>query len=71
VLSSDHELTFKIEGRSENYLCTLDSRHTTITSDYKLTIKQNPFTTQLIKLNEDNFMNTLRNKLNWGLDKRN
>lgn len=71
VLSSDHELTFKIEGRSENYLCTLDSRHTTITSDYSLTIKQNPFKTKLIKLNEDNFMNTLRNKLNWGLDKRN
>lgn len=71
VLSSNHELTFKIEGRSENFLCTLDSRHTTITSDYKLTIKENPFKTKLVKLNEDNFMNTLRNKLNWGIDKRN
>lgn len=71
VLSSNHELSFKIEGRSENFLCTLDSRHTTITSDYKLTIKQNPFKTKLVKLNEDNFMNTLRNKLNWGIDKRN
>ncbi len=71
VLSSSHELSFKIEGRSENFLCTLDSRHTTITSDYKLTIKQNPFKTKLVKLNEDNFMNTLRNKLNWGIDKRN
>lgn len=71
VLSSDHELTFKIEGRSENYLCTLDSRHTTITSDYSLTLKKNPFKTNLINLNEDNFMSTIRNKLNWGLDKRN
>jgi len=71
VLSSDHELTFKIEGRSENYLCTLDSRHTTITSEYSLTLRKNRFKTKLIKLNEDNFMKTIRNKLNWGLDKRN
>ena len=71
VLSSNHELTFKIEGRSENYLCTLDSRHDVITSDYSLTIKQNPFKTKLVKLHEDNFMKTIRNKLNWGIDKRN
>jgi len=71
VLASNHELTFKIEGRSENYLCTLDSRHTTITSDYSLTLKKNPFKTKLISLNEDNFMKTIRNKLNWGIDKRN
>ncbi len=71
VLSSNHELTFKIEGRSENYLCTLDSRHTVIGSDQKLSLKKNPFSTKLIKLNDDNFMNTIRNKLNWGIDKRN
>ena len=71
VLSSDHELTFKIEGRSDNYLCTLDSRNEVITSDYNLKIKKNSFKTRLIQLEEDNFMKTIRNKLNWGLDKRN
>jgi len=71
VLSSAHELTFKIEGRSQNYLCTLDSRHTTITSDYELKLKKNRFETKLIKLEGDNFMSTIRHKLNWGLDKRN
>ncbi len=71
VLSSDHVLTFKIEGRSENYLCTLDSRHTTITSEYELTIRKSPFKTRLIEVKGDSFMSTIRNKLNWGLDKRN
>ena len=71
VLSSDHELTFKIEGRSENYLCTMDSRYEVITSDYELTIRKNNFKTKIIELEEDNFMKTIRNKLNWGLDKRN
>ena len=71
VLSSDHELTFKIEGRSENYLCTLDSRYTTVTSEYKLTLKKNTYQTKLIQLEGDNFMNTIRHKLHWGIDKRN
>lgn len=71
LLSSDHELSFKIEGRSENYLCTLDSRHTTVTSDYDLKIRKNKFSTKLIRLKGDNFMSTIRSKLHWGLDKRN
>lgn len=71
VLSSEHELTFKIEGRSENYLCTLDSRHTTITSDYEIMLRRNKFNTKLISLKVDNFMSTIRNKLHWGIDKRN
>ncbi len=71
LLSSDHELSFKIEGRSENYLCTLDSRHTTVTSEYDLKIRKNKFSTKLINLDGDNFMSTIRNKLHWGLDKRN
>ena len=71
VLSSEHELTFKIEGRSENYLCTLDSRHTTITSEYEIKLRRNKFNTKLISLKVDNFMSTIRNKLHWGIDKRN
>lgn len=71
LLSSHHELSFKIEGRSENYLCTLDSRHTTVTSDYDLRIRKNKFSTKLIRLKGDNFMSTIRSKLHWGLDKRN
>ena len=71
LLSSDHALSFKIEGRSENYLCTLASRHTTVTSDYDLKIRKNKFSTKLIRLKGDNFMSTIRSKLHWGLDKRN
>jgi len=71
LLSSVHEISFKIEGRSENYLCTLDSRYTTVTSEYNITLKKNTFKTKLIELKGDNFMQTIRHKLNWGLDKRN
>lgn len=71
VLPSKHELSFKIEGRSENYLCTLDSRSTTVTADVELRIRKNKFITKLIQLDGENFMKTIRHKLNWGLDKRN
>jgi len=71
VLSSDHKLTFRIEGRSDNYLCTLDSRSETITEETEITIVKNDFRTKIIRLNEDNFMKTIRNKLNWGVDSRN
>ena len=71
VISSEHEISFKIEGRSENFLCTLDSRYEVVTSEHEIKLKKNPFSTQLITLEGDNFMKTIRNKLNWGLDKRN
>lgn len=71
VVSSSHEITFKIEGRGESYLCTLDSRNTTITADTEIKIKKGPFVSRFITLDGDSYMRTIRNKLNWGLDKRN
>jgi len=71
VISSEHEIKFKIEGRSENFMCTLDSRYEVVTSEHEISLRKNPFSTQLITLDGDNFMKTIRNKLNWGLDKRN
>lgn len=71
VISGGREISFKIEGRSENFLCSLDSRNAIIGAETKITLKQSPFSTNLISLDGDNFMKTIRNKLNWGLDKRN
>jgi len=71
LLAGTHEITFKIEGRSDNYLCTLDSRHAIIEADAELKLRKNNFTTKLIRLKDHSFMNTIRNKLNWGVDKRN
>ena len=71
VISSNHKITFKIEGRSDTYLCTLDNRHEIISDDYSIEIKKNNFVTKFITLEGDSYMRTIRNKLNWGLDKRN
>ena len=71
LLSSEHEISFIIEGRGEHYLCTLDSKNAVITSEYKLKLRKCKFKTKLIRLEGDSFMKTIRSKLNWGLDKRN
>lgn len=71
VISSNHKISFEIEGRSDTYLCTLDNRHEIINGDQKLELRKNKITAQFITIDGDSYMRTIRNKLNWGLDKRN
>lgn len=71
VIPDDSVIKFTIEGRSEHFLCTLDSRFETITEEYEITVKRSELRTKLLFLPEIEFMNTIRQKLSWGFDKRN
>jgi len=71
VIPDDSVISFKIEGRSENFLCTLDSRFETVTSEHEIEVFKAPTTTKLVFLEEIKFMNTIRQKLSWGFDTRN
>jgi NAD+ kinase len=71
VISDGNVLTLKVEARSGHYRATLDSRSEVIDSSIELTIKKADFQLNIIKLENQNFFNTIRNKLLWGLDKRN
>ena len=71
IVSDESEISFEIEGRSEKFLISLDSRSTSISSDLKLTVKKALFCAKLVKLPHYHFFDTLRQKLNWGLDMRN
>lgn len=71
VISDDSVISFEIEGRTENFLCTLDSRFETITAAHQLAVRKNDFTVKLVRLQDIGFLETLRSKLGWGLDKRN
>jgi len=64
-------VSFEVEGRTDGFLCTLDSRREIVTKEIQLAVKKESFGINLIRLNENNFLQTLRNKLSWGLDKRN
>lgn len=71
VLADDSIISFEIESRSENVLLSLDSRSETVSSDIELRVLKESFYARLVKFEGDETFDTLRMKLNWGLDARN
>ena len=71
VVPDTNIISFEVEGRTDSFICTLDSRRLVVPKEAQLAVKKEKFTVKLIRLNENNFLQTLRNKLSWGLDKRN
>ncbi|WP_236973872.1 NAD kinase [Membranihabitans maritimus] len=71
VLPEDVCLRFEVEGRADNFLCTLDSRYELMTSSHKLEVRKADFRINLIQLENLSYFKTLRNKLMWGKDLRN
>ena len=71
IVPDENIISFEVEGRTDGFLCTLDSRREIVTKEIQLAVKKEQFHINLIRLNENNFLQTLRNKLSWGLDKRN
>jgi NAD+ kinase len=64
-------ISFEVEGRSDQFICVLDSRREIVDINIQLAVKKEKFSVNLIRLNENSFLSTLRTKLTWGLDKRN
>ena len=64
-------IKLRISGRSQDYLVILDSRSRPLSTEIELTIKKAGFSINLVSLSQNDFFKTIRNKLAWGLDKRN
>jgi NAD+ kinase len=71
VVPDDHVISFEVESRSENIICSLDSRREIVGKNVSLAVRKESFTINLLRLNENSFLQTLHNKLTWGLDRRN
>ena len=71
IVSDSNVLSFELEGRSSKYLLSCDSRTEVIDSTLKFSVKRANFKINLIRLNNESYLSTLRNKLLWGIDTRN
>lgn len=71
IVPDSNIVSFEVEGRSDQFICALDARREMVDKTIQLAVKKENFTVSLIRLNENNFLSTLRTKLTWGLDKRN
>lgn len=70
VVSDSSVITFEIEGRFEQFFCTLDSRSEPINNATQIAVKKSPHKMGLIRLPDHHFLETLRTKLMWGADTR-
>lgn len=71
VLPDTSILAFDVECRSNNYLISCDSRTAIIDKTMRFQVCKAPFSLNLVRLNNESYLSTLRNKLLWGLDVRN
>jgi len=71
VIRDDCEIRIKVEGKGGEFLVSLDSRVERVENGVELLIRKADFNIQLLRLSDKNFFKTIREKLNWGLDKRN
>ncbi|RZJ77638.1 MAG: NAD kinase [Flavobacterium sp.] len=71
IVPDDVELTFEIEARSTKFLLSADSKTETVDKSVKISITKAKFHINLIRLNNETYLTTLRNKLLWGIDTRN
>ena len=71
VVPDTNIISFEVESRSDQIICALDSRREIVHKNVTLAVRKESFDINLVRLSENNFLQTLRNKLTWGLDKRN
>lgn len=71
VLPDNTEITLTVSGREEQHLLSLDSRLISLPHQSPIKIRKAPFTISTVEFNDTAFYTTLREKLYWGLDKRN
>lgn len=71
IVSDSCTISLEVESRSDYFMISLDSRSRIIKSGLKFQIRKEDFAAKLIKFDGYSFVNTLRKKLNWGLDVRN
>lgn len=70
VISNNKEIRFTVTGRNDDFNVSLDSRGAQIPTGSEIRIRKASFRINLINLEGQNFFTTLRNKMMWGIDRR-
>lgn len=68
----DHmPIKLSIEGRERKYLLSLDGKSKNIRQGEEVVVTKAEFMINVIRFADNNFLDTIRNKMLWGIDKRN
>lgn len=66
VVLDDSQIDIKISSRNGNYLLSVDGRSQVLNQDIQLHIERSQRTIKLVRINGQTFMQSLKDKLNWG-----
>lgn len=68
----DHmPIKLSIEGRDRRFLISLDGESKSLKQGEEVTVKKAEYMINVIKFEDNNFLDTIRNKMLWGIDQRN
>lgn len=67
VVGDNNVLTIKTSGRTKSFLLSLDGNSVQLPVGVEITVKRAPFNTLVVQKNGHRFIDTLRNKLLWGV----
>jgi NAD+ kinase len=70
VVPDHFDIRLQLEARTDMCLLNLDARSIAVPGDSTITVRRAPFSVKLVQLEGHDFLRTLREKLNWGLDLR-
>jgi len=70
IIPDDWEVELKVESRNKHFLVALDGRSNVFHEKTTLKIQKAPFSTKVIKRENQDFFSVLRSKLMWGVDRR-
>ena len=71
IVPDNKSIGLRVKSRTDRFLVSVDSVTHEVENNVILNIDKAPYSLKLVKFPGTNFYNTLRNKLMWGVDKRN
>lgn len=70
VISDNKQIEISINGRENEYFVSADSQIFSVDINSKINISKAPYFLKMVEFEEDSYINTLREKLMWGKDRR-
>ena len=70
VISDQKRIEISINGRESEYFVSADSKIFSVSINSKINISKAPYFLKMVEFEDDSYINTLREKLMWGKDRR-
>ena len=71
VIPDDSTVRIQVESRERKFVFSMDSRTCALNTSVQLEVRKAGFSLNLVRMHNEDFFSTIRNKLMWGKDNRN